>query len=86
MGNQVCANPNTEADQKATSGAGVLAGLEAVPIYNEPTRFKPIGPGDPIPSIDMDLAFPPDEKVNIAERAKDKKIIIVGLPGAFTPT
>jgi len=41
--------------------------------------------GDALPSVELDKGFPP-EKVNIAEFSKGKKIVIVGLPGAFTPT
>ena len=33
----------------------------------------------------LDHGFPP-EKVTLAERIKDKKVILLGLPGAFTPT
>jgi len=33
----------------------------------------------------FDHSFPPD-KINLAERIAGKKVIIVGLPGAFTPT
>ena len=42
-------------------------------------------PGDRVPAVSLDFGFPP-EKVNLAERAAGKKIILVGLPGAFTPT
>jgi peroxiredoxin len=41
--------------------------------------------GTKVPSVELDLGFPP-VKVNLAERAAGKKIIVVGLPGAFTPT
>jgi len=41
--------------------------------------------GDLIPDVSLDLGFPP-EKVNIREFSKGKKIVLVGLPGAFTPT
>jgi len=41
--------------------------------------------GDKVPAVDLDFGFPP-EKVNMAERFASKKAIIVGLPGAFTPT
>jgi hypothetical protein len=41
--------------------------------------------GTELPSEELDFGFPP-QKVNIAERCKGKRIIIVGLPGAFTPT
>jgi hypothetical protein len=37
------------------------------------------------PDVSIDFGFPP-EKVNMPERLKGKKTIIVGLPGAFTPT
>jgi peroxiredoxin len=33
----------------------------------------------------LDFGFPP-QKINLAERVANKKVILVGLPGAFTPT
>jgi len=44
-----------------------------------------IGVGDTLPSVTLDYGFPP-EKVNILDRAKGKNVILMGLPGAFTPT
>ena len=41
--------------------------------------------GDMLPSLELDIEFPP-KKVNILEYSKGKKIILMGLPGAFTPT
>ena len=41
--------------------------------------------GDTFPAIDLDFGFPP-EKVSMTERLANKKTILVGLPGAFTPT
>jgi 2-Cys peroxiredoxin 5 len=42
--------------------------------------------GDKFPSsIELHHNFPPD-KINIADRIANKNTIIVGLPGAFTPT
>lgn len=47
--------------------------------------MKAIAPGDKIPSIIVDYGFNPIQKINMAERTKNRNVIIVGLPGAFTP-
>lgn len=41
--------------------------------------------GDPIPNIGLHKGFPP-EKFTLAEFCKGKKVVLMGLPGAFTPT
>jgi peroxiredoxin len=41
--------------------------------------------GDKFPAVALDLGFPP-AKVDMAERLAGKKTIVIGLPGAFTPT
>jgi len=53
-----------------------------------PCIISAISVGDKIPSIELDHGFAGSTgtKVNIANRAAGKKIILVGLPGAFTPT
>jgi len=45
-----------------------------------------IAVGDQIPSATLFKGFPDPEKIDIAEYTKGKKMIIIGLPGAFTPT
>jgi 2-Cys peroxiredoxin 5 len=45
----------------------------------------PINKGDKIPSVDL-FEGTPGNKVNIADAIKGKKVIIFGVPGAFTPT
>jgi len=46
---------------------------------------KQIAPGGKVPAIVVDYGFSPTVEVNMAERTKGKKVIILGLPGAFTP-
>lgn len=41
--------------------------------------------GDPIPNVGLDKGFPP-EKLMLGDFCKGKKVILIGLPGAFTPT
>lgn len=41
--------------------------------------------GDKFPAVSVDFGFPP-EKVDMTKRLAGKKVIVVGLPGAFTPT
>jgi len=41
--------------------------------------------GDKFPAVSVDFGFPPT-KVDMRARLAGKKTIIVGLPGAFTPT
>lgn len=41
--------------------------------------------GDKVPSVNLHSGFPPD-MVNAADYVKGRSVIIVGLPGAFTPT
>ena len=45
-----------------------------------------IAVGDELPSATLFQGFPDPETIDIAEYVKDKNVIIVGLPGAFTPT
>lgn len=42
--------------------------------------------GDKFPDVPLDMDFPPDFKIPMGERLAGKKTIVVGLPGAFTPT
>ena len=51
-------------------------------------RLRCVQVGSKIPAIELDHGFAGSDgvKVNLAERVKGKKVILVGLPGAFTPT
>lgn len=41
--------------------------------------------GDRVPDVSLDIDFPPKE-VALGARLKNRKVVLVGLPGAFTPT
>jgi len=42
--------------------------------------------GDTIPAgVDLHYGFPP-EKIDLEQRLANKRVILLGLPGAFTPT
>jgi len=42
--------------------------------------------GDKVPDAGLWQGFPNDDKVSLLEIGKDQNILVVGLPGAFTPT
>ena len=44
-----------------------------------------IQPGDKLPWVDLHWGFPP-QRINLPMYCAGRKVIIVGLPGAFTPT
>eukprot|EP00658_Telonema_sp_P-2_P017007 TRINITY_DN16585_c0_g1_i4.p2 TRINITY_DN16585_c0_g1~~TRINITY_DN16585_c0_g1_i4.p2 ORF type:complete len:197 (+),score=44.56 TRINITY_DN16585_c0_g1_i4:177-767(+) len=50
-----------------------------------PARMMTIKVGDTIPDVSIQTGFPP-EPVVMKERLAGKNVIVVGLPGAFTPT
>ena len=50
-----------------------------------PGTAAPIAKGDKMPNVTLDKGFPP-KKVPLSEIMGGKKVILVGLPGAFTPT
>ena len=39
-----------------------------------------------LPSVEVMQGFPDVKKINISDYCAGKNVIIVGLPGAFTPT
>ena len=55
----------------------------AVPVEQNKNALKK---GDKVPDVGLWQSFPSDAKVSLADIGKDKNILVVGLPGAFTPT
>lgn len=41
--------------------------------------------GDEIPDVSLHAGFPPEKK-SLSELCKGKLVVLVGLPGAYTPT
>ena len=65
--------------------AASMVGRRSNHINNIISRSMAISVGSQLPSVEVHKNFPP-EKINIADYCKDKNVVIVGLPGAFTPT
>ena len=65
-----------------------LAALVGMQAVNGATFGAPLAFAAPskIPSVEVMQGFPDVEKINIAEYCAGKNVIVVGLPGAFTPT
>lgn len=61
----------------------LLAALSAASVE----AFSAVKAGGKIPAVEMFHDFGnPDAKHNMAEYTANKKVAVVGLPGAFTPT
>jgi peroxiredoxin len=63
----------------------VLSLVTAALLVCQSAAFSAIKVGSKMPSVDLDFGFPPT-KVNMASYTAGKKTLVVGLPGAFTPT
>lgn len=64
----------------------VAAGLLAVACNKSSTLVSAIEVGDSLPDgLTLHHGFPP-ERIALADRTKGKNVLLVGLPGAFTPT
>merc|ERR1711963_738972 len=53
-------------------------------IHSSSLKMAPVQVGDAVPSVDL-FEGAPDQKVNLAEVCKEGKVVIFGVPGAFTP-
>jgi peroxiredoxin len=57
-----------------------------LPLLLLATAVLAVKVGDTIPEdVDLHFGFPP-ENINLSSRIEGKRVILVGLPGAFTPT
>ena len=59
--------------------------MAAVMLFSAAANAFTIKAGDKLPAVDLHFGFPPNF-VNTAEYMEDRNVIVVGLPGAFTPT
>mmetsp|Transcript_144075 Transcript_144075/g.264769 ORF Transcript_144075/g.264769 Transcript_144075/m.264769 type:complete len:251 (-) Transcript_144075:378-1130(-) len=72
--------------EKAASYPPYVPDSATVAAAEEQAKLAKVKVGDPVPSgVAFDKGFPPS-KVVFEEFCKGKKIVLVGLPGAFTPT
>ena len=80
---------------RATSSRSKLRRLEMLrrvvvgagrPLAERHARTMAIAVGSKFPSVEVEKASWPPTPFNLADKIAMKKVIIVGLPGAFTPT
>jgi len=45
----------------------------------------PVRVGDAVPDLEVQIGWPP-KPVALRERLRNRRVVVVGLPGAFTPT
>jgi len=55
-------------------------------VFQSRNKVRMVVAGNALPSVELFQGFPDVKKINIADYVKGKNVIIVGLPGAFTPT
>jgi hypothetical protein len=65
--------------------AALTAATTSAAHFGGYAAFAAIKSGQKIPSVDLHSGFPPT-MINIAEHVAGRNVIILGLPGAFTPT
>mmetsp|Transcript_20028 Transcript_20028/g.43138 ORF Transcript_20028/g.43138 Transcript_20028/m.43138 type:complete len:96 (+) Transcript_20028:33-320(+) len=63
----------------ATIATASLWGAAAIPFVSS------VSVGDKLPSVELHSGFPP-QKIDLATYTANKSVVIIGLPGAFTPT
>lgn len=61
------------------------AAMAAVMLVSAVTNAFTLKAGDKLPAADLHFGFPPNF-VNTEDYLADRNVIVVGLPGAFTPT
>ena len=59
--------------------------VAAVMLFSAAASAFTIKAGDKVPAADLHFGFPPTF-VNTEDYLADRNVIVVGLPGAFTPT
>jgi hypothetical protein len=63
-----------------------LMGMQAVSGATFASQTLAFAAPSKLPSVEVMQGFPDVAKINVAEYCSGKNVIIVGLPGAFTPT
>lgn len=57
-----------------------------IPTVSTTQFFRAMTSLTSLPSVEVMQGFPDVKKINITDHCAGKNVIIVGLPGAFTPT
>merc|ERR1711997_731814 len=65
-------------------GNSYLRSKSIITSHFSTTKMAPVQVGDAVPNVDL-FEGTPGDKVNLAEVCKEGKVVIFGVPGAFTP-
>ena len=63
-----------------------LLGTASAGTFGTPLAAFAAATPSKLPSVEVMQGFPDVENINVAEYCAGKNVILVGLPGAFTPT
>lgn len=68
------------------AGAATAGAFAPNAFVGRTSTATDVAVGDSLPDIELFQGFPDPKKISLSEYAEGKNMIILSLPGAFTPT
>lgn len=84
---RICQSARSDAaPEKTQKSSNESGGIGSHKFMFRATLRAMVKVGDRIPAVNLHEGFGPPKMVSLSEFTKGRKTVIVGLPGAFTPT